>query len=96
MGNEVALVLVVEGSELVSVFSGSDGVMGSVFSAGGAAGSPESGASSVASSSLEQAMASIRVRDNVINQWGFIMSSAYRGGFRRQPFVVNRGFGHDH
>ena len=96
MGKEVALVLVVGGSELVSVFSGSDGVMGSVFSAGGVAGSPESGPFSVASSSLEQAMASNRVRDNVINQWGFIMGSAYRGVFRRQPFVVNRGFGRDH
>ena len=96
MGKEVALVLALEGSELVSVFSGSDGVGGSVFSAGGAAGSLVSGPSSVASSSLEQAMASNRVRDNVINQWGFMMGSAYRGGFRRQPFVVNRGFGRDH
>ena len=49
-----------------------------------------------AGSSLEQGRASIRVRGNVINQWGLIISSAYRGGFRRQPFVVNRGFGRDY
>ena len=56
---------------VVSVFPGSDGVLGSVFSAG----SLVSGPSSEVSSSLEQAMASIRVRDNVINQWGFMMGS---------------------
>ena len=60
---------------VVSVFPGSDGVLGSVFSAGGAAGSLVSGPSSDVSSSLEQAMASIRVRDNVINQQGFMMGS---------------------